>query len=73
MITLIKKKELEEKARLIRNYILKMVKPSKSHSSVSIFNVSTVKPLDKEKVKEIAEKFKKIIIAEEHSVIGGLS
>lgn len=40
--------------------------------SVSIFNVSTVKPLDKEKVKEIAEKFKKIIIAEEHSVIGGL-
>lgn len=29
MITLIKKKELEEKARLIRNYILKMVKPPK--------------------------------------------
>lgn len=40
--------------------------------SVGIFNVSTVKPLNCEKIRRIAKKYKKILVAEEHSVIGGL-
>jgi len=40
--------------------------------SVAVYNAGTVKPLDNEEVKKIACTYKKIIVAEEHSVIGGL-
>ena len=40
--------------------------------SVGIYNVSTIKPIDKNKIIEIASKVKSIIVAEEHSIIGGL-
>jgi len=40
--------------------------------NTGVFNVSTVKPLDTEYIKKIATKYKKVIIAEEHSIIGGL-
>jgi len=40
--------------------------------SVEVVNISTIKPLDDELIKLIANKTKTIITAEEHSVIGGL-
>jgi transketolase len=40
--------------------------------SLRIINVSTLKPLDKEKVIEFSQDVKKVITAEENSIIGGL-
>ncbi len=40
--------------------------------SARIVNVSTIKPLDVEKIKEYASDVKGVITAEEHNVIGGL-
>jgi len=40
--------------------------------SVGVVNVSTVKPFNKEEVIKIALKVKKIVVVEEHSIIGGL-
>lgn len=40
--------------------------------SAKVVNVSTLKPLDDQKVIEAAKGFKAVITAEEHSVIGGL-
>ncbi|HBP38196.1 MAG TPA: transketolase, partial [Clostridiales bacterium] len=39
---------------------------------VTVINVHTLKPLDKETVRKYALKSRKVITAEEHSVIGGL-
>ncbi len=47
-------------------------KLAKVDISARIINVSTIKPLDVEKIKEYASDVKGIITAEEHSVIGGL-
>ncbi len=41
--------------------------------SVRVVNVSSLKPLDEEAVKELSRGVKGIITAEEHSVIGGLT
>ena len=38
----------------------------------SVVNMHTIKPIDSEKVKEIAKKNKLIITVEEHNVLGGL-
>jgi transketolase len=40
--------------------------------SSRIINVSTIKPIDLDKVKEYAKNVKGVITAEEHSIIGGL-
>ncbi len=40
--------------------------------SVRVINVSTIKPIDVDKVKEYAKDVKGVITAEEHSIIGGL-
>ncbi len=41
-------------------------------TDVEVINVHTIKPLDKEAVLTSARKTKKVVTAEEHSVIGGL-
>ncbi len=40
--------------------------------SISVINVSTIKPLDQEAVLKYTENIKGIVTAEEHSIIGGL-
>ena len=40
--------------------------------SVRVINVSTIKPIDVDKVKEYAKDVKGVITAEEHTIIGGL-
>jgi transketolase len=40
--------------------------------SVRVINVSTIKPIDVDKVREYANDVKGVITAEEHSIIGGL-
>ncbi len=45
---------------------------SKEGVSVEVVNISTIKPLDDELIKSVANKTKTIITAEEHSIIGGL-
>jgi transketolase len=40
--------------------------------SVAVFNFHTVKPLDTECLARIASKYRKVIVVEEHSVVGGL-
>ena len=44
----------------------------KEQVSVSVFNFHTIKPLDFEVLSRIATKYRKVIIVEEHSVVGGL-
>ena len=44
----------------------------KGKISVRVVNVSTLKPLNTEKIKELTRDMKGIVTAEEHSVIGGL-
>ena len=39
---------------------------------VAVFNLHTIKPLDKELIIEIAKKYGKVIVCEEHQVTGGL-
>ena len=41
--------------------------------SLRVVNVSTLKPIDEEAVKELASGVKGIVTAEEHSIIGGLA
>ena len=45
---------------------------AKEGISVEVVNISTIKPLDEKLIKEVANKTKTIITAEEHSIIGGL-
>ncbi|WRS27541.1 transketolase C-terminal domain-containing protein [Oscillospiraceae bacterium MB08-C2-2] len=40
--------------------------------SVKVVNVSTIKPLNKEKIAELAADCKAVVTAEEHSIVGGL-
>lgn len=40
--------------------------------SAEVVNVSTIKPIDREKIVECARKCGRVVTAEEHSVIGGL-
>ena len=42
------------------------------NQDISLYSVHTVKPIDKNKIEEIALKYKKIIILEEHNIYGGL-
>lgn len=44
----------------------------KDEVSVKVVNVSTIKPLNKEMIVELAKGCKGVVTAEEHSVIGGL-
>ena len=44
----------------------------KDKISVRVVNVSTIKPLNAEKIKEYAKDVKGVVTAEEHSIIGGL-
>ena len=41
--------------------------------SVKVVNVSTIKPFNDDKIKELAKGVKGVVCAEEHSVIGGLT
>ena len=40
--------------------------------SVTVVNIHTIKPIDRDIIVEMAKKHKKLITAEEHSIIGGL-
>jgi transketolase len=40
--------------------------------AASIFNLHTIKPLDAQLILEIADKYKRILVCEEHQVTGGL-
>lgn len=40
--------------------------------NTEVINVSTIKPLNSKSILEIATNFKKVIVAEEHSIYGGL-
>jgi transketolase len=44
----------------------------KEQVSVSVFNFHTIKPLDFDCLSRIATKHRKVIVVEEHSVVGGL-
>tara|TARA_B100000900_G_C20528184_1_gene695116 strand:- start:340 stop:1239 length:900 start_codon:yes stop_codon:yes gene_type:complete len=44
-----------------------------SNKNISIYSCSTLKPFDKNNLKKIFRKYKKIITLEDHSTIGGLS
>jgi len=48
-------------------------KLEKEGISVRVVNVSTLKPLDEDAVKELAKGMKGVVTAEEHSYIGGLA
>ena len=45
---------------------------AKEQVSVSVFNFHTIKPLDFDCLSRIATKYRKVIVVEEHSVVGGL-
>lgn len=44
----------------------------KENINVGVINVSTVKPLNTKEIIKIASRVKKVIVVEEHSIIGGL-
>ena len=46
---------------------------NKINEKISIYSCHTLKPFDKSRIKIIMKKYKKIIILEDHSKIGGLS
>jgi transketolase len=45
---------------------------SKENIEATVVNISTIKPLDEELIVSLAKDIKKVITAEEHSIIGGL-
>jgi len=45
---------------------------NKEGIDIGVYNISTIKPLNIEKLNEIINKYNKILIVEEHSIIGGL-
>lgn len=45
---------------------------SEKKISAAVFNIHTIKPIDKELIVDIAKKYKKIVVCEEHQVTGGL-
>lgn len=51
---------------------LKAAEMAADKISVKVVNISTIKPLNGEKIRELAKGAKAVITAEEHSVIGGL-
>lgn len=51
---------------------MKAAEELKNKVSVKVVNVSTIKPLNNEKIIELAKNCKAVVTAEEHSVIGGL-
>jgi len=51
---------------------LKAAEALKDKVSVKVVNVSTIKPLNNEKIIELAKDCRAVVTAEEHSVIGGL-
>lgn len=51
---------------------LKAAKELEDNISVKVVNVSTIKPLNNEKIIELAKDCKAVVTAEEHSIIGGL-
>ncbi|HHT49961.1 MAG TPA: transketolase family protein [Eubacteriaceae bacterium] len=51
---------------------LKAAEELKDNVSVKVVNVSTIKPLNDEKIIELAKDCKAVVTAEEHSIIGGL-
>lgn len=55
--------------------ILKMAKELRNNykKKISIYNCHTIKPLDKAGINKIFKNYKKIIIIEDHSEIGGLA
>lgn len=53
-------------------YALKAAEALKDEISVKVINVSTIKPLNDEKIIEFAKDCKAVVTAEEHSIIGGL-
>lgn len=51
---------------------LKAVEDLKGDVSVKVVNVSTIKPLNNERIIELAKDCKAVVTAEEHNIIGGL-
>ena len=52
--------------------LIASVELAKSQIECSVVNIHTIKPIDEDRINEIAGKVKSIVICEEHSVIGGL-
>lgn len=52
---------------------LKAAESLQDKVSVKVVNVSTIKPLNNERIIELAKDCKAVVTAEEHSVVGGLS
>ncbi|MBN3040311.1 MAG: transketolase family protein [Candidatus Omnitrophica bacterium] len=44
----------------------------KKNISAAVYNMPTIKPIDRELLIEIAQKYKRILVCEEHQVTGGL-
>ena len=53
--------------------IIKTAIEVKKKSNIAIYSAHTLKPFDYKSLKSILKKYKKIIILEDHSEIGGLS
>ena len=51
---------------------LEAAKALEGQISVKVVNVSTIKPMNREKIVELAKDCKGVVTAEEHSVVGGL-
>ena len=51
---------------------LKAIQKCNDKDKFALFNLSTIKPLDKKIIKKKLSKFKKIITVEDHTVEGGI-
>ncbi len=52
--------------------VLKVIKEENLEDKVSLIHIHTIKPLDKETIKIIANKTSKVLTIEDHNVIGGI-
>lgn len=57
---------------LVNESLLAAKALEKEGLSVAVANIHTIKPIDKDLIIEIAKKYKKLIVCEEHQVSGGL-
>ena len=58
--------------QIISECLIAAKKLDENKISTSVVNMHTIKPIDKIKLREIAQKFSLIITVEEHNILGGL-
>ena len=58
--------------QIISECIRAAEKLSENGISTSVINMHTIKPIDENKINEVAKKFRLIVTVEEHNIIGGL-